>query len=210
MRIVLALAACLGLAGCFMSEQALYAENDGNCLVPRETEFTVPTVDVNNQMARAPAFTLAPDGRYCTHTQVTAQQQTVSRILFVPLEQGWYIAQRVTADNPGGFIYQLARFEGNRLEFYMPGCADFTAAALEAYGIAAMDMGSAMSEPPAEAPPETRIPIRPPRTHAKQAGPAPNMPTLICTVTERSQLEAAFRAWRRLGRPASEFGERAS
>jgi hypothetical protein len=200
------------LSACFYSETALYPESAGACPVRAATEYAVTQVDAGGRTARLGAFTLSPDGAHCAYEGAGAgpgMGAMMSRDLFVPFENGWHIVQRGQVGDESRFTFQLARIQGNRIEFYTPSCADFTAAALEEMNIEATDLSQGMpgmEEPGAEEPRGPRVPPQ----HPKQAGPGagPDAPPLMCNVRERAQLEAAFRAWIRLGRPPSEYGER--
>lgn len=200
MRIILALAACLGLAGCFISEAPLYAESEGACPIRAETQFSLPQVDAGGRQARFPVFTIAPEGAYCVRTNHAISEEPPGRALFVPIEDGWHVVQREQSGDAGGYLYQLARLDGDRMEIYSPNCSDFTPAALAELEIEAV-------EAPVNETTETPAPT-PPR--AKQNGPdEPATATAaICRVGERAQLEAALRRWIALRRPPAEYGER--
>lgn len=205
MRALLALAACFVLGGCFMSDGTLYADADATCPVTSRTVYTISQVGPGGQPARLPNFALAPDGRACRMENLILATEGPSRALFVPLQDGWHVLQR-TPEGQAMAIYQLARIEGDRITIYLPMCADFHADVLREWNIETTTMPGQGAE--GERPGQPPGP-RPAPSRAKQGGPlSGGPPSMICTPTTRAQLETAFRAWIRLGRPPHDIGER--
>lgn len=212
MRLLIVVTACLALAGCFTSETAIYAESDGACPVQSATTFTVQQVDAGGRFADHPVFSIRPEGRLCVRTPEGAPDAQPEPALLVAFEDGWYVVQREKDEGSAGprFLYQLARFDGDTVEIYMPSCADFTAAALRELNVTHVDMAA---EPPPPPEPSDNRPQWPPSNKhitaaGKQAAGGESTESPFCRVTSRAQLENVMRRWITLRRPPSESGQR--
>jgi hypothetical protein len=211
MRIAIVLAACLALAGCFTSETPLYAERDGACPVQTATTFTVQQVDAGGRFADMPVFTIRPEGRLCVRTPEGTPDAAPEPALLVAFENGWYVVQREKDEGSVGdrYLYQLARFEGDRVEIYMPSCGDFTSAALSELGVERVQMDTAPQPVQFDVPaPPPIAPYKPRPERGKQAAGGEVAESPFCRVTTRAQLENVLRRWITLGRPPSESGRR--
>ncbi len=133
MRRVLAIVSVALLCGCyeFASERPLYPQSAGACPIAG-LAYSEGRVDVGGAISYAPAFTVASVGAYCV--QRNADGESLTKGLFAPLGEGWYIVQ--TPQGGGLTFYTLARIEADRFTTYAPRCEDdFTPAALEAAGV---------------------------------------------------------------------------
>lgn len=207
MRKLLAIAALTLLSACFASEEPLYAESDGACPFMEATTLGVAIVDAGGEHDAMPAISIAPEGRYCRQQslltrpsleQATSNESGPHDVLYIALQPGWWITQtESTQSERSGYSYGLARLVEGRLTLFQPNCADFTIAALEEMDIAFSNPMGELQQAVAQAEGQSE--------QSAEPAPASQGANIVCSPSERGQLEAAFRAWIDIGRAAQTY-----
>lgn len=135
----LALAACLALAGCFVSEQPLF-KGGGEALFGRGV-VTVTTFETGS----------SPDTgqlRWTPQGYVDPEDKDQTLMTFHHLPGGgwfspWYVGQAAAGgDSKDGYMYMLYRKDGARLNTYDLSCSDLTPAEADAAHLVRSDSGS--------------------------------------------------------------------
>jgi hypothetical protein len=123
----MALAACLALAGCFVSEKPLF-DGAGDPVFGRGL-MTVTTIETDSdpdsgKMQWTAKGYVDPDDE--DHTVMTFHHVSG---WFSP----WYVGQSGKGDAPDGYMYMIFRKQGGRLHSYDLSCSDLTDAEAATY-----------------------------------------------------------------------------
>lgn len=122
--IALAFAACLALAGCFVSEKPLF-DGPGKPLFGRGL-VTVTTVEAGSDTDTG-QLRWTPEG-YVDPDDDEHNVMTFHRLPRGGWFSSWYVAQSGVSENDReGYIYMLYRKQGDRLLTYDLSCSDLTA-----------------------------------------------------------------------------------
>ncbi|HWA22549.1 MAG TPA: hypothetical protein VG735_09165 [Caulobacterales bacterium] len=135
----LALAACLALAGCFVSDKPLF-NGAGDPVFGRGlvtvTTFEAGSAPDTGQMRWTPQGYIEPDDN---DKNVMTFHHLPGGGWFSP----WYVGQAgVSGDGKGGYMYMLYRKDGDRLITYDLSCSDLTADEAAAAHLVRSDSGS--------------------------------------------------------------------
>ncbi len=116
------LAACLLLSACFTSEKPLFDPTAGAHILG-EGRVLVTVHEQNAEKPEGGVLTLTDVG-YVDETDENKASVSFHRLSGA--SKGWYIAQSRLDANKDGYIYQLYRVRGDRIEVYSMACADLT------------------------------------------------------------------------------------
>jgi len=124
MRVILALVACLSLAGCWVSEQRLFGAGDWAHL---ELDGRYKSENANGDPQASVVLHSRPDGLVeGTSESLDDGTTELSVFGFVRIEDGsgqYFLMVDRTKDNDSGDIYFIARLNpGGTLEIYWPDC----------------------------------------------------------------------------------------
>ncbi|MGE3302531.1 MAG: hypothetical protein AB7M12_05405 [Hyphomonadaceae bacterium] len=133
----LALAACLALAGCFVSDAPLFDPRRGEAVFGKGVVSVVS--QQKDQDAETNQLEWSPDG-YIDPEDKDADRTSFHHLPGSGWFSPWYVAQ--SGEKGGGYIYMLYRKRGGRLESYPVSCSDLTDAEAAAAHITRSESGS--------------------------------------------------------------------
>lgn len=134
MRFFAILLAAFALAGCFMSDEALYPEAGAACPFTQQVTMASTTLGAGGEILYTPASSIGAEGGQCVQRDLVMTETPPRTAIMTPLEGHWYIVQERDAER-GAYRYGLIHWDGARLASYQPQCWDFAPEALTELGL---------------------------------------------------------------------------